>query len=147
MLPSRWEGAPLTIIEAQRLGCVPVATDVGAVSELIENKVDGLLLRSSDDGVVTHDLITALETLAKSERLLSNPFDQCVTAQCRAQLGKELQPFLRQLHNWFPDRLQSIRRTKAPVAQISSSSETTVRGSAADGATLWQQRGRQTSVR
>ncbi|MDN3719236.1 glycosyltransferase family 4 protein [Roseibium salinum] len=32
VLPSRWEGAPLTIIEAQRLGCVPVATNVGGPS-------------------------------------------------------------------------------------------------------------------
>ncbi|GAB2184073.1 glycosyltransferase [Roseibium sp. LAB1] len=146
VLPSRWEGAPLTIIEAQRLGCVPVATDVGAVGELIENKVDGLLLRSSDDGVVTHDLITALETLAKSERLLRSLSANASQRSAERSWDKSLQPFLRQLHNWFPDRLQSIRRTKAPVAQISSSSETPGRGASADGASLWQQRRRQTSA-
>jgi glycosyltransferase involved in cell wall biosynthesis len=147
VLPSRWEGAPLTIIEAQRLGCVPVATDVGAVGELIENKVDGLLLRSTDDGVVTHDLITALETLAKSERLLRSLSANAAQRSAERSWDKSLQPFLRQLHNWFPDRLQSIRRTKAPVAQISSSSETPGRRGKADGAPLFQQRGRQTSVR
>lgn len=45
VLPSRFEGVPLTILEAQRFGCVPVATDVGAVAEIIEDGTDGFLVR------------------------------------------------------------------------------------------------------
>ncbi len=123
VLPSRWEGAPLTIIEAQRLGCVPVATDVGAVDELIENRVDGLLLRSSDDGVVTLDLIAALEALGKSGKLLQTLSANAAGRSAERSWEKHLQPFLRQLHTWFPERLQSIRRTKATVAPISRSSD------------------------
>src|SRR5690606_36152642 len=64
VLPSRWEGAPLTIIEAQRLGCVPVATEVGAVGELIDHGIDGVLVNPADDGTVTRGLVRALQVLA-----------------------------------------------------------------------------------
>lgn len=47
VLPSRFEGVPLTILEAQRLGCVVIATDVGAVGEIIEDGVDGYLVDST----------------------------------------------------------------------------------------------------
>ena len=43
-MPSRGEGLPLTIFEAQREGVIPVATDVGAVSEAIEDGVNGFLI-------------------------------------------------------------------------------------------------------
>ncbi|MBG6165233.1 glycosyltransferase involved in cell wall biosynthesis [Labrenzia sp. EL_195] len=123
VLPSRWEGAPLAIIEAQRLGCVPIATDVGAVSELIDHKVDGLLLRSSDDGVVTHDLTAVLEGIIKSPGLLQNLSKQAAARSTDRSWDKSLQPLLRQLHTWFPDRLQSIRRTKVIKSQAGKLSD------------------------
>ncbi|MBN9672254.1 glycosyltransferase [Roseibium aggregatum] len=112
VLPSRWEGAPLTIVEAQRLGCVPVVTDVGAVKELIEDGVDGLLLRSNDDGVVTYDLIAVLESLAQPGTVLRELSAKAASRASERSWEKNLQPFLRQLHKWFPDQLQSIRRGK-----------------------------------
>jgi glycosyltransferase involved in cell wall biosynthesis len=45
VMTSIWEGLPLTVLEAMRLGAVPVATDVGAVSEVIEHGANGFLLR------------------------------------------------------------------------------------------------------
>ena len=48
MLTSRVEGLPNVLIEAQALGVLPVAIDVGGVKEtMIEGKT-GLLLKSSD---------------------------------------------------------------------------------------------------
>ncbi len=44
LLPSRFEGVPLTVLEAQRMGCAVIATDVGAVSEIIEDGADGFLV-------------------------------------------------------------------------------------------------------
>ncbi|MCQ4163011.1 glycosyltransferase, partial [Roseomonas sp. GC11] len=48
LLPSRFEGAPLTIPEAQRFGCVVLATDTGAVAEMLRDGVDGLLLPAGE---------------------------------------------------------------------------------------------------
>lgn len=44
VLLSEFEGLPLTILEAQRAGVVPVATDVGAVNEAIRDTETGVLL-------------------------------------------------------------------------------------------------------
>ena len=65
VLCSRFEGVPLTILEAQRLGCVALATDVGAVSEIVNHGVDGLLVssRQSEEEIVS-DFVSWIQTLA-----------------------------------------------------------------------------------
>lgn len=67
LMPSRSEGLPLAIREAQRAGVVAVVSNVGAVSEAIEHEVTGLLLPS--DSVVS-SAIDALRRLAKDRTLL-----------------------------------------------------------------------------
>ena len=49
ILPSRWEGAPLVIAECQQFGCIPICTRVGAVEELVDHDIDGLLVADADD--------------------------------------------------------------------------------------------------
>jgi glycosyltransferase involved in cell wall biosynthesis len=44
VLSSRWESFPLSILEAMSAGCAVIATDVGGVSEAIENGRNGLLV-------------------------------------------------------------------------------------------------------
>lgn len=56
LMPSRDEGLPLTIMEAQRVGVIPVATNVGAVAEAIRDGETGFLVENH--GVV--DQMTAL---------------------------------------------------------------------------------------
>lgn len=70
ILPSRWEGAPLVILEAQQSGCVPIATDVGAVSELINSWQDGVLIPDEDDAEVVACFIEALTRLASDRDTL-----------------------------------------------------------------------------
>lgn len=48
LMPSRDEGLPLTIMEAQRVGVIPVATDVGAVAEAIRDGETGFLVENHD---------------------------------------------------------------------------------------------------
>jgi glycosyltransferase involved in cell wall biosynthesis len=49
VLLSRWEGVPLSLLDAMAHGCVVVATDVGAVSELIDNGRTGYLVSNDRD--------------------------------------------------------------------------------------------------
>ncbi|WP_071796210.1 glycosyltransferase [Natronohydrobacter thiooxidans] len=44
VLLSRYEGLPLTVLEAMRAGAVMIATDVGATSEMVQDGVTGVLL-------------------------------------------------------------------------------------------------------
>lgn len=119
VLPSRWEGAPLTILEAQRLGCVPIATAVGAVEELVRDQVDGVLLQGRDDGAVTRALIAAIE------QLLNDPTDLARLSEAAAARSMPLAwegsvaPLLERLRAWFPERLPAERarpeEREAPV--------------------------------
>ncbi|WP_426957399.1 glycosyltransferase [Muricoccus radiodurans] len=66
VLPSRFEGAPLTVLEAQRFGCIPVATDTGALREQITDGVDGRLVPSrGSDAEVAVAVADALLSLAR----------------------------------------------------------------------------------
>lgn len=44
LLPSLYEGLPLTVIEAQRMGVVPIAAASGALAETVEDGVNGFLV-------------------------------------------------------------------------------------------------------
>ncbi len=63
VLPSRFEGVPLVLLEAQRFGCVALATDVGAVAECIEDGIDGLLVAEREDERVIEDFCRAIAGL------------------------------------------------------------------------------------
>lgn len=71
VMPSRWEGAPLMITEAQLVGCVPVATAVGAVDELVEDGRDGVLIPGEGDLRIVADLVTAIETMSRDRQKLA----------------------------------------------------------------------------
>jgi glycosyltransferase involved in cell wall biosynthesis len=69
LLPSRWEGSPLIVLEAQALGAVPVATDVGAVDEVLEDGVTGVLVRGDSDTALSLAMADALRLLARHPAL------------------------------------------------------------------------------
>ena len=56
VLSSNWEGLPISIIEAMRAGLPVVATDVGGVSELVENKITGFLSPRGDSRALAQNL-------------------------------------------------------------------------------------------
>ena len=48
VLVSKWEGFPLSILEAMRAGLPVVASDVGGVAEAVQNEVTGYVVRRGD---------------------------------------------------------------------------------------------------
>lgn len=65
VLPSRWEGAPLVLFEAMRMGCVPIACDVGAVAEVVADGETGLLIPDGPDAETARALAAALDSLCE----------------------------------------------------------------------------------
>jgi glycosyltransferase involved in cell wall biosynthesis len=114
VLPSRWEGAPLSILEAQRLGCVPVAAAVGAVGELITHGRDGILLEGADDWSVASALAAVVERLAADRETLAQLSAGAASRAAVASWARSIAPLAGQLQAWFPQRWSGA--AKRPTA-------------------------------
>lgn len=61
LLPSFYEGLPMSLIETMSFGMVPVVTNVGSISSVVTDKQNGLFVKVKDsDSIVT--VIKALST-------------------------------------------------------------------------------------
>ncbi|GER12846.1 glycosyltransferase family 4 protein [Variovorax boronicumulans] len=60
ILISKWEGLPLTIIEAMRGGLPVVASNVGGIPELVVDQVTGFLVERGDEVKIIESLKAAL---------------------------------------------------------------------------------------
>jgi glycosyltransferase involved in cell wall biosynthesis len=65
VLPSRWEGISLALLEAMSHGIPIIATDVGGTPEVITNLYNGLLIPPQDP----HAIANAIELLINDPRL------------------------------------------------------------------------------
>lgn len=68
ILPSHYEGLPLSILEAQRCGVVVLATDVGAVNEAIQHGKTGFILPEAG---CEESFFQTITTLDKNRALLA----------------------------------------------------------------------------
>jgi glycosyltransferase involved in cell wall biosynthesis len=65
-LPSSIEGFPLSILEAMAMRVAVVASDVGAVAEVVEDGKDGFVVRPGN----VEDMVSAIGRLADDHKLL-----------------------------------------------------------------------------
>lgn len=65
ILPSRSEGFPKVIAEAAAYGCIPLVTDVSALSQYVKEGENGFLLPTNS----TANILTALNTIVKRNDL------------------------------------------------------------------------------
>ena len=72
LLPSRYEGKPMAVTEAQMLGVPPVVTNYASAQKQIESGVDGLVVDNSEDGIFEgiKYVITHMDDLKKWKRNL-----------------------------------------------------------------------------
>ena len=103
VLPSRFEGVPLVVLEAQRMGCAVIATDVGAVPEVIRDGVDGFLVphRQAEEGIVA-GFIETLARLADDRTLLSGIAASAGERLSKAGWPAHMQEFLDHLDRLVP---------------------------------------------
>jgi glycosyltransferase involved in cell wall biosynthesis len=69
VLASRWEGLPLTVLEAMRAGLPVVAADVGGVREAVAHGETGLLFPRGDAGALRRCLELLIAGPAERARL------------------------------------------------------------------------------
>ena len=95
ILPSLWEGMPITIIEAMGTGLPIVASDVGGIRDMIEDNVNGLLIEPEPRALA--DALRRLaadvslrERLGKSALAASERFSIEATARAYIKLYEGL---------------------------------------------------------
>lgn len=69
LLPSRFEGFPLTVLECLHAGVPVVAHDVGGVGEAIDDSITGFVVAPEDDGMFTDRVECLLHNAKKRERM------------------------------------------------------------------------------
>jgi glycosyltransferase involved in cell wall biosynthesis len=69
ILPSKWEGLPLSILEAMRAGLPVIATDVGGVAETVTDGVTGYLTARDDVSDMRERIQTVMGNVELMRRL------------------------------------------------------------------------------
>lgn len=73
MMTSRYEGFPMTIVEAMQFGCVPIVFDTfKAVHDMVRDGYDGFIVRPYDETAFAHVMITLLGDESYLREIASN---------------------------------------------------------------------------
>jgi glycosyltransferase involved in cell wall biosynthesis len=66
LLPSFYEGLPIALLEAMSFGLVPIATNVGAIGQVIETADDGIMINTKS----ADDIVNAVIKLSSDRELV-----------------------------------------------------------------------------
>ena len=66
------DGVPTILIEAMAMGIVPVATDAGAITELVEHNINGLIVPQKDHASLANQIERLIKDYELFERLRNN---------------------------------------------------------------------------
>jgi len=76
VLPSRWEGLPMVILEAMSRGMSIIATGVGGIPEVIENEKEGMLISPGDPQALAQTINELLENKELREKLSQAAYEK-----------------------------------------------------------------------
>ncbi|MGC8979836.1 glycosyltransferase, partial [Caldisericum sp.] len=76
VLPSRYEGLPMVILEAMANRIPIIATKVGGIPEVIEDGIEGLLVEPESKDELTKKILYLLNNPSLREQLSKNAFEK-----------------------------------------------------------------------
>lgn len=94
ILPSFFEGLPMSLLECMSFGVVPVTTNVGSISEIIENNINGIFIEVKDSNSICEKIIY----LNKNRELM-----QSLSTAAQKSIFKNFSPsnYINQLNNIY----------------------------------------------
>ena len=60
ILPTFFEGLPMSLLECMSYGVVPITTNVGSINEVVEDKVNGIFIKVKDSDSI-YEKITYIQ--------------------------------------------------------------------------------------
>jgi glycosyltransferase involved in cell wall biosynthesis len=70
LITSKREGFPLVFMESMIFGGIPISTNVGGISELIKNQVNGILINNDkNEEEIIYEFCTQIESLVKNAEM------------------------------------------------------------------------------
>ncbi len=104
ILPSRWEGLPMVILEAMSYKMPIIATDVGGISEVIEDKKEGILVHPENKEVLAVNIKILLEDKNMRNFLGQNAYKRISSKHSIKVYSQEMLHFyMVALHQRIPD--------------------------------------------
>ena len=94
ILPSLFEGLPVSLLECMSFGLVPVVTNVGSISEYVKDKENGLFLKVKD----VNSIIQALDILSNDKSMVKK-----MSVAARQTIFEQLRPeaYVSKLNNLY----------------------------------------------
>lgn len=84
------ENSPNSICEAQSVGTPVIATNVGGVSTLIEDKVDGILVPSNDPFILASEILQLLKDSKRQMYYSDNSYKKASKRHCENNILRDL---------------------------------------------------------
>ena len=78
ILPSYNEGMPMSVLEAMSWECGVITTPVGGIPQVIDNKINGILVSPGNTGDIAKEITNLLTDRDKKEQLAKNAKDTIV---------------------------------------------------------------------
>jgi glycosyltransferase involved in cell wall biosynthesis len=79
VLPSVWEGHPLTLLEAWAANIPVIASDVEGIAEFVDHEETGYLVPSKSPAKLAEAIRYALSNASETERWAANAYDRVVS--------------------------------------------------------------------
>jgi glycosyltransferase involved in cell wall biosynthesis len=76
IIPSRWEGLPMVVLEAMSRGMSIIATTVGGIPEVIKNGKEGILISPEDPETLAQAINNLLENEELQEKLSQAAYEK-----------------------------------------------------------------------
>ncbi len=90
VLPSRWEGLPMILLEAMAAGRAVVATSVGGTPEIVVHQKTGLLVAPEDAAALARELDRVIESPDLRQQLGQSAFATISEAYSIQRCGRQL---------------------------------------------------------